>query len=126
MCRFEGQYEPDQVSTGIREVVAYDSRIESDSLRVEPFVLASNEMNRASYEEAASRLGSFVRNSLGAPNLTDEDDIFEKGDASSLFAMELVVFIEQELGVPIADEDLQREDLSSIGAWTRLLEERLS
>jgi methoxymalonate biosynthesis acyl carrier protein len=83
-------------------------------------------VSRTSSEEAAARLGSFVRSSLRVSDLTDDDDIFEKGDASSLFAMELVLFIEQELGIPLTDDDLEREDLSSIGDWTRLLEERLS
>jgi acyl carrier protein len=82
-------------------------------------------MGPVSLEEATHRLASFVRSSLGTPDLADEDDIFVKGDASSLFSMELVLFIEKELGVPLDDEDLEQTNFSSIMDLATLLESKL-
>jgi len=78
-----------------------------------------------SLEDAAARLRSFVTSSLRNPDLGDDDDIFEQGDASSLFAMELVLFFEQELGVPMTDDDLEQQNFSSIRSLTDLLDAKL-
>ena len=79
----------------------------------------------SSHEDGAARLRSFVRSSLRSPDLGDDDDIFEMGEASSLFAMEIVLFLEQELGVVMTDDDLERQNFSSIRALTQLLDGKL-
>lgn len=82
-------------------------------------------MTETSPEKAAARLSSFVRSSLANPDLADDEDIFEKGEASSLFAMEIVLFIEEDLGVVLNDEDIERDNFSSIRSMTELLERKL-
>ena len=76
-------------------------------------------------DEAHTRLRQFVVDSLGMPDLQNQDDIFEIGHATSLFSMQLVIFIEEELGVPLDDEDLQRENFSTISAMTKMIERKL-
>lgn len=44
----------------------------------------------------------------------DEDNFFELGFVDSLFATQLVAFIETHLGVEVADEDLDVANFSSI------------
>ncbi|MEW5901382.1 MAG: acyl carrier protein [Acidobacteriota bacterium] len=44
----------------------------------------------------------------------DEDNIFELGFVDSLFALELVRFIEQELGFELTNEDLEISNFSSV------------
>jgi acyl carrier protein len=68
---------------------------------------------------------SYVTRALRHPELADHDDIFEKGGASSLFAAELVLFVEDELGVTLDDDDLVRENFATIDALTRLVEDKL-
>jgi acyl carrier protein len=72
-------------------------------------------------DQAKGELRTFVVHSLGKPDLDDRDDIFEVGEATSLYSMELVLFIEEKLGIPLEDEDLERDNFATIGAMTRLI-----
>lgn len=66
----------------------------------------------------------FVTSSLQMPQLADDADIFEVGGASSLFAVELVLFVEDTLGVALEDDDLERENFCSIAALAALAERK--
>lgn len=72
-----------------------------------------------------TRLASFIRQSLNKPELADGDNIYEVGGASSMFAMELVLYIEQQLGIELADSDLERENFDSIETMTALVERKV-
>jgi len=81
--------------------------------------MSSNEVLRA-------RIRDYVTGALRNPALADDDDIFELGGASSLFAAELVVFVEDALGAPLEDDDLVRENFATIDALARLAERRIA
>ncbi len=70
------------------------------------------------------RIREYVTGALRKPELADDDDIFEVGGASSLFAAELVVFIEDALGAELDDDDLVRENFATIDALARLADRR--
>jgi acyl carrier protein len=72
-----------------------------------------------------TRIRQFVVESLGVPDLRDSDDVFEIGHATSLFSVQLVMFIEEELGVPLDDEDLQRENFCTISAISEMIDRKL-
>ena len=59
--------------------------------------------------------------SLHAPGLADDDDIFEVAGVTSLFAIELLTFVEQEFGITLEDGDLERKSFSSINAMVELV-----
>ena len=71
------------------------------------------------------RLREFVVGSLGKPDLADDDDIFEVGEATSLYSMELVLFIEEKLGVPLDDDDLVRENFATLDAMGQMVNRKL-
>ena len=71
------------------------------------------------------RLRAFVVRSLGKPDLTDDDDIFEVGEANSLYSMELVLFIEEKLAVPLDDDDLVRENFATLDAMGQMVNRKL-
>lgn len=77
-------------------------------------------------DTARTELAHFVRASLGKPGLSESDDIFVVGEASSLYSIELVMFIESELGIELDDQDLERDNFSSIAAMSGLLERKLN
>lgn len=56
----------------------------------------------------------------------DEEDIFGLGFVNSLFAMQLVLFIEDAFQITVEDEDLQLDNFRSINALTRLVENKKS
>ena len=72
-----------------------------------------------------ARIREYVTGALRNPGLADDEDIFEVGGASSLFAAELVVFVEDALGAQLEDEDLVRENFATIAALARLAELRV-
>lgn len=65
-------------------------------------------------------LSQFFRNYV----LADDEDIFALGFVNSLFAMQLVLFIETELQVTIENEDLDFENFRTINAMAGLVERK--
>jgi acyl carrier protein len=55
----------------------------------------------------------------------DEADIFDLGLVDSLFAVQLVAFVESEFDITLAREDLDIEHFSSMGALTRFVAAKL-
>ena len=74
---------------------------------------------------AQAQLREFVRGSLAKPDLTEEDDIFEVGEAPSLFSLELVLFFEEKLGIPLDDDDLTPSNFATMVAMGRLIDHKL-
>lgn len=54
-------------------------------------------------------------------DLKDDEDIFSLGFVNSLFAMQIVLFVEEQLGVTLANEDLQLDNFRTINAMTALI-----
>ncbi len=55
-------------------------------------------------------LGEFVRQA----ELSDTDDMFAAGYVNSLFAMQLILFLEAEFGIQVEDADLELDNFRSI------------
>lgn len=75
--------------------------------------------------DAGKHLRAFLQKSLGR-SLSGDDDIFFVGGASSLFAMELVMFIEKSFEIILDDSDLERENFNTIDAMVRLIDHKRS
>lgn len=55
-------------------------------------------------------------------DLDDDDDIFELGIVNSLFALQLVLFVEQRFAIQIGSDDLERDNFKSVSAIAQLVE----
>ena len=75
-------------------------------------------------DDLKPRIREFLSRSFDSSALTDDDDIFAAGRVTSLFAMELVVFIEERIGVRLDDADLDRENFKSINSMASLIERK--
>jgi acyl carrier protein len=53
--------------------------------------------------------------------VSDDEDFFALGTVNSLFAMELVLFIEDAFGTAIPDSELDLANFRTIGAITALV-----
>jgi len=60
----------------------------------------------------------FILNSISLPNLDDDDNLFESGIVNSLFAVQLMTFIEQTFAIEVAMDDLEMENFKSLNATT--------
>jgi methoxymalonate biosynthesis acyl carrier protein len=63
----------------------------------------------------------FIMASGRLEHLADDEDIFCAGIFSSLFAMQLVVFVESEFAIEVLSEDLDIANFSSVNAITHLV-----
>jgi acyl carrier protein len=65
--------------------------------------------------DITTRIRKFLSRAIPG-EISDDDDIFELGMVDSLFAMQLLVFIEREFGITAERCDLDIKNFSSIGA----------
>lgn len=65
--------------------------------------------------ERREKLRAFLGRFFRTTKLTDSDDIFALG-LNSLFAMQLVAWVEKEYDIHVADEDLEVSNFNSVNA----------
>ncbi len=68
-----------------------------------------------------SPIRSFMSRSFKGREIADDDDIFALGFGNSLFALQLVAFVEGEFGIEIESEDLEMTNFRSIAAVSSLV-----
>ena len=59
---------------------------------------------------------SFINNSINIDGLGDDENLFESGIVNSLFAVQLMTFVERSFGIEIGMEDLDVENFKSVTA----------
>lgn len=77
-------------------------------------------------KDAKDKIKAFLCQFFGNHELQDNDDIFAAGFVNSMFAMQLVLFIEKEFQVTIENEDLDLDNFRTISAIVHLLERKSS
>jgi acyl carrier protein len=73
-------------------------------------------------DETRAELRQFITAKYPAIELTDEQDIFALGFVNSLFAMELVMFIEKSFGARIPNNELKLDHFRSVNAMVALVQ----
>ena len=64
--------------------------------------------------ESNVTIREFIQKKAGNASFTDADNIFKMGLVNSLFALELVVFLESTFGIEVQNEDLDLNNFSSV------------
>lgn len=73
-------------------------------------------------DTAEKQIRAFLERFFEGYALEYEEDIFAAGFVNSLFAVQLIVFLEKEFSVEISDADLDLDNFRSIGRMIRFLE----
>jgi methoxymalonate biosynthesis acyl carrier protein len=68
------------------------------------------------------RIHAYVSAHLRGVVVGDEDDLFAKGWVTSLFAMQLVTFLEDSFGLVIDNDDLVLDNFRSVARMAALVE----
>ena len=68
----------------------------------------------------------YVKKSISNSEIGIEDDLFESGAIHSLFAIQLILFIEKEFGIEIDDDDLDFEKIKTIKDIASLVDNAMS
>lgn len=72
--------------------------------------------------DTSERIVAFITNRFPQAEITDTEDIFSLGYINSLFAMELVMFIEKEFTVTVPNEELRIDNFRTAKAMTELVD----
>jgi acyl carrier protein len=75
-------------------------------------------------EEYKTKIKTFLTKYFKSMNFHDDDDIFAMGFVNSMFAMELVMFVENEFEIAIENEDLNIDHFRSVNAIAHLIERK--
>jgi len=67
------------------------------------------------------QIRSFLSQHISDNGFKDDDDLFGKGYVSSLFAMELVLFVEREFRLTVENTDLDPDNFRSVDAIAALI-----
>lgn len=74
--------------------------------------------------DTKQQVRDFVSRFVRGHELGDGEDIFATGFVNSMFAMQLVNFVEQTFGVTVESDDLDIDNFRSIDAITALVERK--
>ena len=74
--------------------------------------------------ENKTMIREYISRTFRSYELKDDEDIFSLGFVNSMFAMELIVFIEQTFGISIENEDLEFENFSTICSMSEFIEHK--
>ena len=75
-------------------------------------------------DEHKAKVRTFLSKYIRDHELSDDDDIFGLGFVNSLFAMQLVMFVEREFGITVNNEDLDMENFGTVNAIVKLVEKK--
>jgi acyl carrier protein len=82
----------------------------------------TDESGRFMSENARLIIRDFMSNSFPRVTLNDDQDLFKLGYVNSLFALELIVFIENQFGLKLRNEDMQPGNFVTISAMVKLVD----
>ena len=77
-------------------------------------------------EQSKEKLRAFLARHTGGRTIADDDQIFAAGFVNSMFAMQLVLFLEKNFKITVANEDLELKNFQSINAMAELVERKTS
>lgn len=73
-----------------------------------------------------SEINAFLVDHIRKQNIGDDEDIFAGGFVTSMFAMELVLFIESQFGIQLGNQDLKLDNFRTVNQMVALIECKLS
>lgn len=91
-----------------------------------PCVIGVEDSEPHHLEGYKRQIRDFIARSFKGHELADDEDIFASGFVNSLFAMELVTFIEGTFAIAIENEDLDLTNFASVERISGLVERKLS
>jgi methoxymalonate biosynthesis acyl carrier protein len=72
-------------------------------------------------EQAKERLRAFLGRHIGGRVMGDDEQIFARGFVNSMFAMQIILFLEKNFQIAIADTDLELKNFQTINAMVELI-----
>lgn len=77
-----------------------------------------NSVNSQEENKVRETVTNFLLGSISIANLNGDDHLFESGIVNSLFAVQLMTFLEKNFAIEIGMDDLDIENFKSVNATT--------
>jgi methoxymalonate biosynthesis acyl carrier protein len=77
-------------------------------------------------DEITAKVRAFIGQHVGGIELADDRDIFATGGVSSLFAVQLVVWVEQAFQIAVQPADLDIDNFRTVRDVVRFVAERVA
>jgi methoxymalonate biosynthesis acyl carrier protein len=74
--------------------------------------------------DTKQQIREFVSRFFKGHDLKDDEDIFASGFVNSMFAMQLVQFVETTFGITVESEDLEIDNFRTLDAIAALVERK--
>jgi methoxymalonate biosynthesis acyl carrier protein len=81
-------------------------------------------MSTEARQEIKDTVKRFIASAVNITDLDDDDNLFESGIVNSLFAIQLMTFIEKTFGIEVGVDDLDIENFKSLSAATAFVSRR--
>lgn len=69
-------------------------------------------------EDIKMKVRQFLEQKKGKKEFKDDDDLFELGFVDSIFALQLVLFLEKEFKIKITNKDIKEDNFRTIDTIT--------
>ena len=76
-------------------------------------------------EEIKTKVTKMVKKYIKGTEFSDDDNIFDMGVVNSLFAMQLVLFVENEFEISVDNDVLGTDEFNSINSICKYIQERM-
>jgi len=76
-------------------------------------------------EEKKLKIKAFLSRFFKKYELKDDEDIFSLGFVNSLFAMQLIMYLEKEFGIRIENKDMNLDNFRTINLICNLIESKV-
>jgi methoxymalonate biosynthesis acyl carrier protein len=73
-------------------------------------------LETAVIQSTKSTIRNFILGSVNIQNLDDDDNLFESGIVNSLFAVQLMTYLEKTFRIEVTMDDLSLENFESINS----------
>lgn len=77
-------------------------------------------------EDIKKKITAYLTKFFPAQELAEDDDIFSLGFVNSMFAVQLVNFVEHEFGIEIENDDMEIKNFRSVQALLQLVQRKTS
>jgi len=76
-------------------------------------------------DDIKDKIKAFLAQFISNLNFPEDEDLFASGLVNSLFAMQLVLFVEKEFQFKVENEDLDYDNFRTLNAITRFIERKM-
>lgn len=81
-------------------------------------------MSTETVQSTKDTIRNFILGSINLPDLSDDDNLFESGIVNSLFAVQLMTFLEKSFKIEVTMDDLSMDNFQSVNASSLFVERK--